>query len=184
MKQKLLLAAIAVLALPSLAACGSTGGEELATTGPEMFPEQVDPNDARLVSAIQNYLDEVKGPKNSQYEYVRADLNGDGLREGLVMFKLPHSYWCGWSGCTMAVFQAGDDNFALLSQTARIRGPIIVGETRTNGWEDIGVRLSGMNQADRNVLLKFDGEKYPSSPMHEEEIPYDLASLGGSRFFP
>ncbi len=184
MKTKLLLAALAVLALPSLAACGSTGGEELVTSAPDMFPEMVDPSDARLHAAIQNFLGEAKGPKNSQYEYVRADLNGDGLREGLVMFNLPHSYWCGWSGCTMAVFQAGDNSFTLLSQTSKIRGPIVLGQTHTNGWEDIGVRISGTDYADRNVLLKFDGMQYPTTPMDQEEIPYDLASLGGARFFP
>ena len=184
MKTKLLLAAIAVLALPSLAACGSTGGEELATTAPDMFPEQVDPSDRKLVAAIQNYLGEAKGPKNSQYEYVRADLNGDGLREGIVLFNLPHSYWCGWSGCTMAVFQAGDNHFTMLSQTSRIRGPIVVGHSRTDGWEDIGVRLSGTDYADRNVLLKFNGIGYPDTPLNEEDLPFDLAFLQGDRFFP
>lgn len=185
MKRKnLLLAAIAVLSLPSLVACSSTGGEELALAQPEynMFP--VDPSDSALVSAIEQYLAENQGPKNSQYQYTRIDLNGDGLREALVMFNLPHSYWCGWSGCTMAVFAAGDNSFQIVSQTSRIRGPIVVGQTQTNGWDDIGVRISGTDYADRNVLLKFDGSGYPETPMNEDEIPYDLASLGGSRFFP
>ena len=82
------------------------------------------------------------------------------------------------------MFQAGDNNFNMVSQTSRIRGPIVVGESRTNGWGDIGVRVSGTDYADRNVLLKFDGTRYPETPMNEEEIPYDLASLGGERFFP
>ena len=45
-KKTLLLAALTALALPSLVACSSTGGEELATTAsPDMFPEQIDPSD-------------------------------------------------------------------------------------------------------------------------------------------
>lgn len=184
-KKTLLLAALAVLSLPTLVACGSTGGEELATSAPpDMFPDMHDPSDAKLFAAIQRYLGDSKGPKNSQYEYVRADLNGDGLREGLVLFNLPHTYWCGWSGCTMAVFQAGDDQFTLLSQTSRIRGPIVVGETNTDGWQDIGVRLSGTDYADRNVLLKFNGAGYPETPINEEDLPFDLAYLQGARFFP
>ncbi len=184
MKKKFLLAAIAVLVLPSLTACSSTGEEELATSIPDMFPEIYDPSDAVLRAAIGQYLADNKGPTNSQYEYVRAALNGDGLRERLVMFNLPHSYWCGWNGCTMAVFQAGDNNFKMLSQTGGIRGPVVIGDTQTNGWDDIGVRISGMDRADQNVLLQFDGTGYPSSPIGEETAPYDVAWTGGTKLFP
>lgn len=182
-RKTLRLAVLAALVLPTLAAC-STGGKppEIAIQTAPSLP--VDPSDRKLVLAIQKYLADNEGPKNSQYQYTRIDLNGDGLREALVMFNLPHSYWCGWSGCTMAVFEAGDNHFTMLSQTSRIRGPIVVGQNKTNGWGDIGVRISGTDYADRNVLLKFDGMRYPETPLYEEEIPYDLASLGGSRFFP
>jgi len=183
-KNKLFLAALAVLVLPSLAACGSTGEEELATSIPDMFPEIHDPSDSTLRAAIGQYLAESKGPTNSQYEYVRADLNGDGLREGLVMFNLPHSYWCGWSGCTMAVFQASDNNFTMISQTSKIRGPVVIGDTQTNGWDDIGVRVSGTQNADKNVLLQFDGTGYPASPLDDATLPYDVAWTGGTKLFP
>ncbi len=184
MRKTVLLAAIAALVLPSLAACSGLGEEEIAYSAPDMFATPVDPSDGDLQAAVQKYLADRKGPTNSQYEYVRRDLNGDGLREGLVLFNLPHSYWCGWSGCTMAVFQARDDNFTLLSETSRIRGPIHVGGSQTNGWEDIGVRLSGTDHSDRSVLLKFNGEAYPENPTMMDDSPYDLAALGGARFFP
>lgn len=183
MKNRLFLAA-AILILPFLAACGTTGDDELAYTGPDMFAAPVDPSDKKLRDTIDSYLAENQGPRNSQYEYTRMDLNGDGLRDALVLFNLPHSYWCGWSGCTMAVFEAGDNNFRLLSQTSRIRGPLMVGSTETNGWKDIAVRVSGTNYADHNVLLKFDGAAYPDNPMNEDILPYDLASIGGTRVFP
>lgn len=178
------MAALAVLALPFLTACGSTGEEELATGMTEMFPARIDPSDAKLHAAVQNFLGLQKGPKNSQYEYSRVDLNGDGLREGLVLFNLPHSHWCGWSGCTLAVFSADDNSFSLLSQTSRIRGPLVVGGSQTNGYEDIGVRVTGTDVADYNVLLKFDGAMYPDNPLNELVMPFDLASLGGTRLFP
>ena len=184
MKKKLLLAACAALVLPSLVACSGTGGEELALAAPTEEYVPVDPSDRVLTGAIEKYLSAAKGPKNSQYEYVRADLNGDGLREALVMFNLPHSYWCGWSGCTMAVFQAGDNSFTMVSRTERIRGPIVMSATQTNGWNDIGVRISGTAYADKNVLLRYDGARYPETPMNELELPFNLAALGGERFFP
>lgn len=180
------MATAVVLMLPSLAACSSTEGDDISALHfQDAAPhDPVDPSDKALFASIQQYLGDKAGPKNSQYEYTRADLNGDGLREGIVLFNLPHSYWCGWSGCTMAIFQAGDNNFSLLSQTSRIRGPLMIGDTKTNGWDDIGVRLTGTDNADYNVLLQYDGTRYPENPMDQATIPYDLASLGGTRIFP
>lgn len=175
---------LAALIFPALAACSGTGNQELAYTPPPLFENPVDPSDTKLHNSVQAYLAAAQGPKNSQYEYSRVDLNGDGLREGVVLFNLPHSYWCGWSGCTMAIFEAGDDNFTLLSETARIRGPIVIGDSRTNGWGDIGVRMTGTDRRDYNILLKYDGTAYPYSPERASTMPYDLASLGGTRLFP
>lgn len=172
-----------IFGLCGLAACSSTGHEVL-TPMPGHFTEAADPGDGVLVGAIQTYLADSRGPLNSQYEYVRMDLNNDGLREGIVLFNLPHSYWCGWGGCTMAIFQAGDDSFALLSETKKIRGPLVLADSRTNGWEDIIVRLSGMDEADRNVVLKFDGYGYPDNPVIADEGPFDIAALDGTRLFP
>lgn len=183
--KKLAVLATTLPLLPLLAACGTTEETPMAFSAPSEYTLPVDPTDSKLVAAIQQHLIDQKGPLNSQYEYVRADLNGDGLREGIVMFNLPHSYWCGWSGCTMAVFQAGDDTFSKVSETSRIRGPIVIGETKTNGWDDIIVRQSGStSNADRNVALRYDGSAYPESPVVGDEIPFDIAFLTGPRFFP
>lgn len=175
-----------LVAISPLAAC-STSESKIALQQ-DLFPEErvpVDPSDELLVAAVNQHLINIQGPKNSQYEYVRQDLNGDGLREGIVLFNLPHSYWCGWSGCSMVIFEAGDNDYALVSETKRIRGPIMIGNTTTNGWSDINVRLSGTSSADRNVALRYDGFKYPESPMDQEEIPYDIAfANGGVRVFP
>ncbi len=175
---------LSLIALALLTACAST--EEPVTASVPMFEDKVpvDPSDAKLHDAIQQFLVAQQGPKNSQYEYSRVDLNNDGLREGLVLFNLPHSYWCGWSGCSLAIFEAGDNHFTLLSQTSQVRGPIVVGETKTNGWDDIGIRLTGTDSADRNVMLKYDGSAYPAEPVNAEPTNFDLASLGGTRLFP
>ncbi len=182
MNSKIILAILATLTLPYLAACSSTGGDELALSNPQDVSS--DPSDAILHAAVQDFLTQNKGPKNSQYEYVRRDLNGDGVREGLVLFSLPHSHWCSWGGCTLAVFEPADGGFRLVSETSKIRGPLVIGSTRTNGWEDIGVRLTGNDQSDHNVLLQFDGMAYPQDPLNQTILPYDLAALGGLRVFP
>lgn len=85
----------------------------------------------------------------------------------------------------MVIFEAGDNDYALVSETKRIRGPIVIGSTETNGWADINVRVSGTGVADKNVSLRYDGLQYPESPMNQEEIPYDIAfASGGVRVFP
>lgn len=180
--QKNTLLALAAL-LPLLAACGTTQ-EAMLTPMPSETAQAVDPSDRLLAAAVKQHLINIKGPQNSQYEFVRKDLNGDGLREGIVLFNLPHSYWCGWSGCTMAIFQAGDNDFALINETNRIRGPLVISSTQTNGWEDIVVRLSGTEEADRNVVLRYDGNTYPATPLDQEDAPYDIASINGMRIFP
>jgi hypothetical protein len=176
-----LLALIALL--PILAACGTTQ-EAMSPSQIKEAHAPVDPSDSLLAAAVKQHLTNIQGPQNSQYEFVRKDLNGDGLREGIVLFNLPHSYWCGWSGCTMAIFQAGDNDFALVNETSRIRGPLVISQNQTNGWEDIVVRLSGTDLADRNVVLKYDGNTYPTNPIDQDEVPYDIASISGMRIFP
>lgn len=184
MSRSKILALVAATAMIPLAACSTTGSDMSAL---DMFPEErqkIDPSDNLLLAAVQQYLVKIDGPKNSQFEYVRKDLNGDGLREGIVMFNLPHTYWCGWSGCTMAIFEAQDNDWALVSETKGIRGPVVVSENTSNQWEDINVRVSGTGSADRTVTLRYDGFKYPQSPLDLHDEPYDIAAMTGVRFFP
>ena len=168
----------------SLSACGTT--ENIAQKDPAFntASQPVDPDDDALHTAIQEYLTKENKPRSSQYSFMRADLNNDGRREGIVVFNLPHTYWCGWGGCTMAVFQADDRSFHHLSNTSRIRGPIVIGRSQTRGWKDLGTRLSGMNIADHNVLLRFDGAGYPQDAAGQETLPYTLAQFGESELFP
>lgn len=172
---------LASLAISSLAACSSRGEEELATSMSDMPSE---PSDADLARSISQYLQDRQGPNHSRYQYARLDLNGDGKRDALVLFNLPHNYWCGWSGCTLTIFEATDNNFTVLSETSRIRGPLVVGGTSTEGWHDIGVRVSGTGHAAHNVVLRYNGLGYPDNPLNEAPLPYDLAALGGTKIFP
>lgn len=180
-KKSIVYIALALLALPSLTACSSSGEEELSTALSDI---PSDPTDAQLEKSIRQYLQDRQGPNHSRYQYARIDLNNDGRRDALVLFNLPHNYWCGWSGCTMTVFEAADDHFTVLSETSRIRGPLVIGADTTDGWNDIGVRISGTGEAARNVVLRYNGLGYPDNPLNETELPYDLAALGGTKIFP
>ena len=163
---KILLPFLTLMLCFGLIACGSNN----RTTVDGLTPlppgtKQISPPDSKLVEAINSFLKQRGAPPNSEYDFSRVDLNRDGLHEGLVLFKLPHTYWCGWDGCGMAIFQAKTHSFAPLSTISNVRGPIYVDTTSTRGWRNIIVRVSGTNMPDKNVILSFDGRGYPQSPM-------------------
>lgn len=173
----------------TLAACGKDAPEVVAMP---MLPMPVssvphDPDNEALAKAIMAYVGESKGPANSQYEFTRIDLDGDSRREGIVMMKNPHQFWCGIYGCRMAVFRAHNDGFAFMSEISPVRGPLTVSETRTNGWRDLLVMIDGRTGWDRKqVAVQFDGTTYPAQPAFlPAMVASNMTSAGqGVRIFP
>lgn len=162
-----------------LISCGSS-----QQSGLTPLPNDVhDPKDIKLFEAISKYVSKQNAPPNSVYDHVRVDLNGDGRRDALVLFKLPHTYWCGWDGCGMVVFKAHDDRFTPLSAISGIRGPVFVNNTGQHGWRDIIIRISGTKMRDKNIALQFNGNNYPSSPMLAPTLHQPLSSLRVEEFF-
>ena len=147
------------------------------------FPEPTDPKDTLLFEAITSYIQKQNAPPNSVYDFVRVDLNGDNMREGIVLFKLPHTHWCGWDGCGMAIFRAHKEKFTPLSSMSGVRGPIYVSTTENQGWRDIIIRISGTNLRDKNVIMRFDGQGYPNSPMLAQTLAQRLSALQTDIFF-
>lgn len=162
-----------------LSACG--GGAQKTNITP--LPDSNDPKDEKLFEAIAKFLSVREAPPYSGYDFVRVDLDGDGLREGIVLFKLPHTYWCGWDGCGMAIFRAKNKDFTPMSVINSVRGPIYVSATGNKGWRDIIIRVSGTNMRDKNVLMQFNGLTYPSSPLLAPTMPVPLSSLRVETFF-
>ena len=146
----------------TLAACGAhpDAGGRLTP-----FPAKNDLPDEKLTEAVTAFLAIREAPANSTYDFARVDLNNDGLRDGIVLFKTPHTYWCGWDGCGMAVFKSGKKKFTPFSTISGVHGPVYVATTSHKGWRDIIIRISGANMPDKNVLIAFDGTRYPHSPL-------------------
>lgn len=142
-----------------------------------------DPHDGALMEAISGFLATQNAPANSEYEYTRVDLDGDGRREGIVLFKLPHTYWCGWDGCGMAIFKADNQEFTPLSTVSNVRGPIYVSDKGHQGWRDIIIRTSGTHMPDKNIVLAYDGAGYPKSPLLAPTLQQKLSSLRTEKFF-
>jgi len=188
----------ALLLLPLillLAACGGGKDKTLAVSAampedgpltpmPGEFARVIDPGNGVFMDAITSYIAARGAPANSQYEFTRIDLNGDGRREGLVLLHSPHHYWCGLNGCQMVVFAADDEGFTPMAAVAPVRGPLMVSDKETNGWRDIIVRVSGRQHIEtKDVALRFDGRTYPQSPAQQPAI-YASSIARGTEIFP
>lgn len=161
-----------------LSACGGK-----TENGLTPLADRQDPTDSALASAVTDFVRMQGAPPNSVYDYVRVDLNGDGRRDGIVLFKLPHTHWCGWDGCGMAVFRATNDAFIPQSVINNVRGPIYVSRTGHQGWRDIIIRVSGVNMPDRNIVMAFNGNSYPQSPLLAPTLNKPLSSLQTEKYF-
>jgi hypothetical protein len=87
----------------------------------------------------------------------------------------------------MVVMKAANDHFNLVSEIGPVRGPLLVSNTRTGGWRDLIVRISGRQDIDtKDVALKFDGSTYPAQPEWQPALPSVLAmaDINGTQIFP
>jgi putative lipoprotein len=109
------------------------------------------------------------------------DLNGDGRQDALVLLENP-LYFCGTGGCTMLVFKSIPSGFEFVSLSTLIRGPVLVSETRTQGWRDLIVEVSGGGIVSKQVALKYTGSKYPSNPSTLPPLPKNQPFKGTKIF--
>jgi hypothetical protein len=99
----------------------------------------------------------------NSHQTAQIDLNGDAHQDALVLLQNP-MYFCGTGGCTMLVFKGTQSGFEFVSRSTLIRGPVLVSDTKTHGWRDLIVEVSGGGIAPKQVALKYTGSKYPMNP--------------------
>ncbi len=109
------------------------------------------------------------------------DLNGDGRQDALVLLENP-MYFCGTGGCTMLVFKGTQSGFEFVSRSTLIRGPVLVSDTKTHGWRDLIVEVSGGGIAAKQVALKYTGSEYPLNPSTLPPLPKNQP-LKGRKIF-
>ncbi len=117
----------------------------------------------------------------SPHQTAQVDLNGDGRQDALVLLQNP-IYFCGTGGCTMLVFKATKSGFKFVSRSSLIRGPVLVSETKTHGWRDLIVEVSGGGMPPKMVALKYTGSKYPLNPSTLPELSKNQP-LKGTKVF-
>lgn len=131
--------------------------------------------DKALEEAIAKELDYDKksyGP--IRYYYKNIDLNDDGNRE--VFAYLVGSYVSGSGGSSAIVFERDGEEYKALSRFSLVRNPIIISDSKTNGYRDIIMSVSGGGVEQFYSHIKFDGKTYPGNPSVQEEVSSDSIS--------
>ncbi|MGB4058277.1 MAG: hypothetical protein WBK77_09365 [Alphaproteobacteria bacterium] len=171
---------VLLLTLLILTGCAGTCCEDSKTAS----SAPVDLDAAVLKESVTAFLTETKAPVSSVYETVRADLDGDGRKDALVLFKNPYGYWCDTHGCTMLVMRAGEEEFSLVNSIQPVRAPLSVSKAQTNGWRDLIIRVTGRwGDEARDVAMKFDGTRYPENPAAAPEALYMASSRAVRGFY-
>lgn len=136
-------------------------------TPPDSSATDTSARQIRLMQAVEAYSAPVDAPSEDiRLRTEWADLNGDGAQDALVYIE--SESWCGSGGCTVVVFEAITDSvevaefgaFRPAAEISLMHGPVVVAETRTEGWADLLVQ----GETDGTMRLAFDGETYPMSP--------------------
>lgn len=103
------------------------------------------------------------GDEEAHYFDAAYDLDGDG-REEIVAYVVGPMV-CGTGGCNLYVFSPGQDGYELVGRTTVTRPPIRVAPRRTDGWQNLIVRVAGGGRVEiMDVELPWDGSAYASNP--------------------
>jgi hypothetical protein len=138
--------------------------------------------EATLKKFLQQYLGPPTHDSEARYLSAFVDLNGDGKQEAIV-YLLGNDF-CGSGGCSVLVLTPQDSSYNVVTETTISRPPIRILATKTNGWSDLSVSVSGGGIKNAyDAKLSFNGKKYPSNPT----IPPALklkGKLAGSIIIP
>jgi len=119
--------------------------------------------DAELRTFLQERFAEDRADyPNTRYASGWADLNGDGRPEALVY--IISSNYCGSGGCTLFVYTPEQGSFSQHGSMSVTSLPVRALNSRTRGWRDLAVGVSGGGTAARTVLIPHGAITYPENP--------------------
>jgi len=119
--------------------------------------------DAELRTFVQERFAEDRADHpNTRYASGWADLNGDGRPEALVY--LMSSNYCGSGGCTLFIYTPEQSSFSQHGSMGVTSLPVRALNTRTRGWRDLAVGVSGGGTPARTVLIQHGAITYPENP--------------------
>ncbi|EGR0592835.1 COG3650 family protein [Vibrio cholerae] len=110
--------------------------------------------------AIRRYFNlHQTSPDNTQYRWLKYDLNGDEQPELLVQLD-----WCGTGGCTLLIFDQHNQQWRFNSRITLVQNPIRLGKQTHHGWQDLLFSISGGGAKPAIHRLQYNGISYPTNP--------------------
>jgi hypothetical protein len=122
-----------------------------------------------LDSAIKVWANETTVPS---YKYALVDLNDDGVGDAVVLIT-DHQY-CGSGGCSLVIFQGVAGGFKLVSSSTITREPILLLPEKRYGWHTLSVLIAGGGGEPGQVIMRFNGIKYPFNPSMQPRAKSNL----------
>jgi hypothetical protein len=104
---------------------------------------------------------EPEDPSSYQFEYALTDLNGDGIPDAVVLLR---GDYCGSGGCTLQIYEGTQRGFIFVSSSMISREPVQILTEKRFGWHSFTIRVGGGDSKACNMLMRFDGHKYPLNP--------------------
>ena len=98
---------------------------------------------------------------DGRYKSAVVDLNDDKITDAIVLFDAPES--CGSGGCHLEIYRGTKTGFQFLSGSTITFPPIRVASEKRFGWKTLIVFSGGTG----NVLLRFNGSRYPLNPSQQ-----------------
>ena len=73
--------------------------------------------------------------------------------------------YCGSGGCVFLVLErARDGSYKKVSASTISREPIRILPTKSHGWRDFTIRVAGGGAKPCEVIMHFNGHRYPGNP--------------------
>jgi hypothetical protein len=114
--------------------------------------------DPALTSAVYRYLAEQGDNSRPDVRTFSFDLDDDRRSDAIVL--LTGTDWCGSGGCNMLIFKGTETGFSFVSESTITKEPVAVLPEVKYGWHTLIVMSGGVG----NVLMQFNGRKYPFNP--------------------
>ena len=110
--------------------------------------------------------------KENRYITFYEDINGGTTSEVLVYLWGPDFTSSG--GNTLLVFSENNGEYSFISKTTAVNTPIIVSNSKTNGFNDIIVYVTGGGVKNGYyTVLKNENGRYPLTPSVQPKVTLD-----------
>ncbi|MEG1254637.1 hypothetical protein [Clostridium sp.] len=124
--------------------------------------------DMILEKELVKVFDLEQDEDNVRYYYNKVDLNEDGNPE--IFAYIIGSPVCGTGGCSAAIFKHTNEEYTLLSKFTLVNNPVIINNSKTKGYKDIIMYVSGGGIESFFAWIKYDGTTYSSNPSIQPKV--------------